>query len=433
MEEAWCRAPTGSHAERMNSHPRRTSTQVAVVGAGPAGLMLSHLLSLSGIDSVVIDLRERADIEATIRAGILEQGTVDLMTGTGVGERLLAEGQRHEGIAIRSRGESRRIDFPALTGRAVHLYPQHEVLKDLIAARLAAGGDVRFGVSDVSVHDVTTDTPAVRFTEADGTRVELSCAVIVGCDGSQGVTRTAIPAHARTDYFHAYPHGWFGILTEAPPSSEELVYAHSDRGFALISSRTPTVQRMYFQCDPAEDAAAWSDERVWAELRARVNGNGFELEEGPIIQRGVIPMRSYVVDPMRHGRLFLAGDAAHTVPPTGAKGLNLAAADIAVLCQALERFFHQGSADLLESYGRTASDRVWRAQHFSWWMTSMLHTDTDADAFGRRRQLGEIDQVTESVAGSTFLAEAYTGWPIAHTNPDSVISEAITVSANRAP
>lgn len=190
---------------------------------------------------------------------------------------------------------------------------------------------------------------------------------------------------------------------------------------------------MYFQCDPAEDAAAWSDERVWAELRARVNGNGFELEEGPIIQRGVIPMRSYVVDPMRHGRLFLAGDAAHTVPPTGAKGLNLAAADIAVLCQALERFFHQGSADLLESYGRTASDRVWRAQHFSWWMTSMLHTDTDADAFGRRRQLGEIDQVTESVAGSTFLAEAYTGWPIAHTNPDSVISEAITVSANRAP
>ncbi len=406
---------------------------MAVIGAGPAGLMLSHLLSLSGIDSVVIDLRERADIETTLRAGILEQGTVDLMADTGVGDRLLAEGRRHEGIAIRSRGESRRIDFPALTGRAVHLYPQHEVLKDLVAARLAAGGDLRFGVSGVSVHDVTTNDPSVRFTDADGTLVELSCAVIAGCDGSQGVSRTAVPGDVRTDYFHAYPHGWFGILAEAPPSSDELVYTHSGRGFALISSRTPTVQRMYFQCDPAEDARSWSDERIWAELRARVNGNGFELEEGPIIQRGVIPMRSYVIDPMRHGRLFLAGDAAHTVPPTGAKGLNLAVSDIAVLCQALERFFHQGSTELLDDYGRAASDRVWRAQHFSWWMTSMLHADADADAFGRRRQLGEIDQITGSVAGSTYLAEAYTGWPIARTNPDSVIADTLTGTADRTP
>lgn len=417
----------------MDTNPRQVRARVAVVGAGPAGLMLSHLLSLSGIDSVVIDVRARADIEATIRAGILEQGTVDLMTGTGVGDRLLTEGQRHEGVAIRCRGESRRIDFRTLTGRAVHLYPQHEVLKDLIAARLAAGADLRFGVSDVSVHGVTTGAPLVRFTEADGTRVELSCAVVAGCDGTQGVCRAAVPRQARTDYFHAYPHGWFGILTEAPPSSHELVYAHSERGFALISSRTPTVQRMYFQCDPAEDAADWSDERIWAELRARVNGGGFELKEGPIIQRDVIPMRSYVVDPMSHGRLFLAGDAAHTVPPTGAKGLNLAVSDAAVLCQALERHFHQGDPGLLDSYGRTASDRVWRAQHFSWWMTSMLHTDPAADAFGRRRQLGEIDQLTASAAGSTYLAEAYTGWPVARTNPDSVIADTLRRSAERTP
>ena len=400
----------------------------------PAAAKVSIIIPVKpgGTVSALARLRA-ADIETTLRAGILEQGTVDLMTGTGAGARLLAEGQRHEGIAIRSRGESRRIDFPALTGRAVHLYPQHEVLKDLIAARTAAGGDVRFGVSGVSVHDVTTDTPLVRFTEADGTRVELSCAFVAGCDGSQSVCRAAIPEETRTDYFHAYPHGWFGILTEAPPSSDELVYTHSERGFALVSSRTPAVQRMYFQCDPAEDARTWSEERIWAELRGRVNGNGFELREGPIIQRGVVPMRSYVVDPMSHGRLFLAGDAAHTVPPTGAKGLNLAVSDAAVLCQALERYFHQGSAELLDTYGRTAADRVWRAQHFSWWMTSMLHTDAGADAFGRRRQLGEIDQVTESAAGRTFLAEAYTGWPIARTNPDSVIAETLARSAERAP
>ncbi|MBR8743347.1 4-hydroxybenzoate 3-monooxygenase [Nocardiopsis sp. MG754419] len=417
----------------MNATPRSDRTRVAIVGAGPAGLMLSHLLALAGIDNVVIDVRERADIETTLRAGILEQGTVDLMTTTGVGDRLLAEGKRHEGIAIRSRGASRRIDFPALTGRAVHLYPQHEVLKDLIAARLAAGGDLRFGVRDVGVQDVMSESPSVRFTEADGTRVVLSCAVVAGCDGSQGVCRTAVPRDRRTDYFHAYPHGWFGILAEAPTSADELVYTHSDRGFALISSRTPTVQRMYFQCDPAEDPSGWDDARIWAELRARVDGDDFVLREGPIVQRGVIPMRSYVIDPMSHGRLFLAGDAAHTVPPTGAKGLNLAVADVAVLCQALERLFHQGSTELLDSYGRTAADRVWRAQHFSWWMTSMLHTDPGADAFDLRRQLGEIDQITDSVAGSTYLAEAYTGWPIVRTNPDSVVAGAIATTAGRTP
>ena len=415
----------------MNATNQRT--QVAIVGAGPAGLMLSHLLALSGIDSVVIDLRERADIEATIRAGILEQGTVDLMVGTGVGERLLAEGQRHDGIELRTRGESHRIDLPGLSGRSVYLYPQHEVLKDLIAARVAGGADLRFGVSGVSVHDVTTESPSVHFTDADGTRVELSCAVVAGCDGTRGLTRSLIPEPSRVDHSRAYPHGWFGILTEAPPSSEELIYADSEHGFALISSRSPTVQRMYFQCDPTEDATTWSDERIWAELRARVNAPGFALKEGPIIQRGVIPMRSHVCEPMSHGRLYLAGDVAHVVPPTGAKGLNLAVADVAVLAQALERHFHQGSSDLLESYGSTVLRRVWRAQHFSWWMTSMLHTDPGEDAFEGRRRRAELDLVTGSEAGRALLAQNYTGAPITITHPDSVFADVLDGTARRVP
>ncbi|WP_017606782.1 4-hydroxybenzoate 3-monooxygenase [Nocardiopsis alkaliphila] len=410
-------------------HATNQRTQVAIVGAGPAGLMLSHLLALSGIDSVVIDLRERADIEATIRAGILEQGTVDLMVGTGVGDRILAQGTRHDGIELRTRGESRRIDLPGLSGRSVYLYPQHEVLKDLIAARLEQGGDLRLGVSEVSVHDVTTDTPAVHFTDADGARVELSCAVVAGCDGTRGLTRSLIPRPPRVEHSRTYPYGWFGILTEAPPSSEELVYADSEHGFALISSRSPTVQRMYFQCEPGEDAGAWSEERIWSELRARVNGDGFALKEGPIIQRGVIPMRSHVCEPMSHGRLYLAGDAAHVVPPTGAKGLNLAVADVAVLAQALERHFHQAASDLLDSYGLTALRRVWRAQHFSWWMTSMLHTEVGKDLFEDRRRRAELDLVTGSEAGRTLLAENYTGAPITLTNPESVFAEALEATA----
>ncbi|MFF2732696.1 4-hydroxybenzoate 3-monooxygenase [Streptomyces sp. NPDC058008] len=417
----------------MTSQTTRVRTQVGIVGAGPAGLMLSHLLSVAGIDSTVVEVRDRAGIETTIRAGILEQGTVDLMAATGVGDRVLAEGSRHDGIEIRYGGESRRIDFPSLTGRSVHLYPQHEVLKDLIAARLDRGADIRFGVTGVTLHDVTTDRPAIGFTDADGTPVELRCDVVVGCDGSQGISRPAVPDTLRTDYFRAYPFGWFGILAEAPPSSDELVYAHSERGFALISSRTPTVQRMYFQCDPREDATQWSDARIWDELQARVSGNGFSLKEGRVFQRGVIPMRSYVCSPMRHGRLFLAGDAAHTVPPTGAKGLNLAVSDVAVLSQALERFFLDGDPGLLEEYGNTASDRVWRAQHFSWWMTSMLHRDEAATDFDARRRLGELGMVTGSAAGRAFLAEAYTGWPVALTNPWSVAAEAIRLTAGRTP
>ncbi|MGW4111119.1 4-hydroxybenzoate 3-monooxygenase [Actinosynnema sp. NPDC004786] len=387
-------------------------TRVGIVGAGPAGLVLSHLLAERGIDSVVVETRDREAIEQTIRAGVLEQGTVELLTAMGVGARARAEGARHEGVELRFGGRGHRIDFTELTGRAVWLYPQHEVLKDLIAARLAAGADLRFGARDVELRGVTTDEPVIAFTDADGTPVELRCDVIAGCDGSSGVSRRSIPDGARTDYFRAYPFGWFGILAEAPPSSKELVYAHSERGFALISTRTPQVQRMYFQCDPGERAEDWSDDRIWAELNARVAGDGFSLAEGRIFDRGVIPMRSYVCEPMRHGRLFLAGDAAHVVPPTGAKGLNLAVADVAVLARALERHFATGSTEPLDAYGPTASRRVWRAQHFSWWMTSMLHTDPAGGPFDVKRQLGELELVTSSTAAATHLAEAYTGWPI---------------------
>lgn len=396
--------------ERM--HTSSIRTRVAIIGAGPAGLALSHLLAVRGIDSVVVETRGREEIESTIRAGILEQGTVDLLTGTGVQTRVLTEGTRHDGIELRFGGRGHRIDFAGLVGRSAWLYPQHEVLKDLIATRLDAGGDVRFGVSDVSLDGVDSSDPVVAFTDADGRRVELRCDVVAGCDGSQGVSRRTIPDSERTDHFRAYPFGWFGILAEAPPSSSELVYAHSDRGFALISSRTPRVQRMYFQCDPAEDAAGWSDARIWDELQARVAGEGFSLKEGRIFQRGVIPMRSYVCEPMRYGRLLLAGDAAHTVPPTGAKGLNLAVADVIVLARVLEEFLATGEEKRLDGYGPTALRRVWRAQHFSWWMTSMLHTPPDASAFDVRRQLGELDMLTGSAAGAAYLAEAYTGWPI---------------------
>ncbi|NUT49467.1 MAG: 4-hydroxybenzoate 3-monooxygenase [Saccharothrix sp.] len=387
-------------------------TRVGIVGAGPAGLVLSHLLAERGIDSVVVETRERAEIERTIRAGVLEQGTVELLADLGVGARALAEGARHEGIELRFRGRGHRIDFAGLTGRAVWLYPQHEVLKDLIAARVADGADLRFGARDVALHGLTSDRPEITFTDADGTPVRLRCDVIAGCDGSSGVSRRSIPDDERTDHFRAYPFGWFGILAEAPPSAGELVYAHSERGFALISTRTPTVQRMYFQCDPDERAEDWSDDRIWAELDARVAGEGFSLAEGRIFDRGVIPMRSYVCEPMRHGRLFLAGDAAHVVPPTGAKGLNLAVADVVVLAHALERYFATGDTGPLDAYGPTAARRVWRAQHFSWWMTSMLHADPAGSTFDLERQLGELDLVTSSTAAATHLAEAYTGWPI---------------------
>jgi p-hydroxybenzoate 3-monooxygenase len=393
----------------------RTRTQVGIVGAGPAGLLLSHLLHLHGVESVVLEARSREAIEAAIRAGVLEQGTVDLLTEAGVGDRLHREGAVHHGFELRFGGRGHRIDLSDLTGgRAITVYAQHEVFKDLVEARLRAGGQVLFGVKDVSVHDLTEATPRVRFTTAQGQAGELRCDFVGGCDGAHGVCRTAIPEAARRDHFRVYPFGWFGILAAASPSSAELVYAHHERGFALVSTRSPEIQRMYLQCDPADSVESWPDHRVWEELQARVAGDGFRLREGPIAQKGVIPMRSYVCEPMRHGRLFLAGDAAHTVPPTGAKGLNLAVADVNLLARALAGHYASpaGGTDLLDSYSARALRRVWRTQHFSWWMTSMLHRFDDASDFDLRRQLAELDLVTSSRAAATMLAENYVGLPL---------------------
>ena len=389
-------------------------TQVGIVGAGPAGLMLSHLLHLRGIDSVVLESRSRESIEATIRAGILEQSTVDTMVSAGLGERLLREGIVHRGTILRFGGRDHRIDFHGLTGgRAATLYPQHEVLKDLISARLRTGGDIRFEVAVTELEDLEGARPGLRFTDQDGRAETLVCDFIAGCDGSHGVCRSAIPRDAHKDYLRIYPFAWFGILAQAPPSSEELVYARHRRGFALISSRTPMVQRMYLQCDPGESTGDWSDDRIWAELQARVAGeDGFHLKEGSILQKNIVPMRSYVCEPMRHGRLFLAGDAAHAVPPTGAKGLNLGVADIHVLDRALGRYYAEGRADLLDAYSETALRRVWRAQHFSWWMTSMLHPLHDGNEFDERRQLAELELVTSSIPAATVLAQNYVGLPL---------------------
>jgi p-hydroxybenzoate 3-monooxygenase len=389
-----------------------TRTQVGIVGAGPAGLMLSHLLHLAGIRSVILETRSREAIEATIRAGVLEQNTVDLMVETGLGERLQREGSVHHGFDFRFEGHSHRIDLAKLTnGRAITVYPQHEVLKDLIKARLDAGADIRFEVSDVALDDVTT-SPRVTFRENDGTAGEVACELIAGCDGFYGVSRPMIPAEHRRDFLRVYPFGWFGILAEAPPSSDELIYARHERGFALISTRSPEVQRMYFQCDPKESDDNWSDDQIWEELQTRTEGEGFRLTEGRIFQKNVVAMRSFVCEPMQHGKLFIAGDAAHTVPPTGAKGLNLAVADVFVLSRAMERHFKGGNDAGLQGYSATALKRVWRAQHFSWWMTSMLHRFEDATEFDRRRQVAELQLVTSSEAAARCVAENYVGLPL---------------------
>ncbi len=387
-------------------------TQVAIIGAGPAGLMLSHLLHLRGIESVIIERRTRAEIEATIRAGVLEQSTVDLMTETGVGERLKREGFVHQGIEIRFSGRGHRINFYELTGgRVITVYAQHEVLKDLVKARLGAGGQILFGAQATSVDDVASETPKVRFT-SEGEDRELACDFLAGCDGSHGVARAGIPETARKDYFRTYPFAWFGILAKAPPSSDELIYTNHERGFTLVSTRSPQVQRLYFQCDPSDSVENWSGDRIWAELQARTAGGGFRLNEGEIFQKGIIPLRSFVCEPMQHGRLFLAGDAAHAVPPTGAKGLNLAVADVHVLARAIGSWYASGATDLLEAYSATALRRVWRAQHFSYWMTSMLHRFHEGGDFDHRRQLAELDLLTGSPAAQTVLAQNYVGLPL---------------------
>jgi 4-hydroxybenzoate 3-monooxygenase len=373
--------------------------------------MLSHLLARAGIDSVVVDNRSRSEIEHTVRAGILEADSVSMLLDTGVSDRVLREGDEHAGIEIGFDGWLARIDFADLVGSSVWLYPQTDVFIDLAAARYRDGGDVRFRVSDTAVDGVTTDQPVLRFTDADGVPHLISCEVIVGADGSRSMCRHQIPESARQQSFREYPFAWFGILCEAPKSAPELVYSHSDRGFALISQRTETMQRMYFQCDPDTDVDAWSDDRIWSELQARVNVNGLVLEEGAITSRTVLRFRSFVCEPMRYGRLLLAGDAAHTVPPTGAKGLNLALADVRVLAESIREFLATRSEQPLQRYSDRALARVWKAQHFSYWMTTMLHLPDPASRFDLRRQQAEIRSVVDSRAASRFLAEGYTGWP----------------------
>ncbi len=385
------------------------TTQVVIIGAGPAGLMLSHLLHGAGIDSIVLDDRTRADIEATIRAGILENGTVDLLVETGASDRVLTDGHRHDGIELQWEGVGHRIDFRGLVDRSVWLYPQHEVLKDLLARRTADGGDIRFEHTAAQVLDEDTDMPRVVGTDAEGNPFEITADFVVGADGSRSITRTAVVGSQTGGYFREYPFAWFGILAEAPPSAAELIYANSANGFALISQRSDTVQRMYLQCEPDFDPASMTDDEIWEALQSRVAGT--ELKRGPIFQRDVLRFRSFVAWQLQKQRVFLIGDAAHTVPPTGAKGMNLALHDVRILSRGIEEFFAGRGTDLVDRYEQLALRRIWRAQHFSWWMTNMLHVTSDATDFDRRRQLGELESVVASAAGQTYLAEAYTGWP----------------------
>jgi p-hydroxybenzoate 3-monooxygenase len=388
-------------------------TQIGIVGAGPAGLVLAHLLHLQGIESIVVESRSRKYIEERVRAGLLEQGTVDLLIATGVGERLKRECLTHHGIELRFNRRGHRIDFDDLTGgKTVTIYAQQEVIKDLVAARLEAGLPIIFEAENVSVHDFDSGKkPSIRFRSA-GEAQEIQCDFIAGCDGFHGICRPSIPSGVLTEFDREYPFGWLGILAQAPPSSDELVYTYSERGFALLTMRTRQISRLYLQVPFDEDINAWPDERIWSELRMRTAADGnWKLNEGDIFQKNIASMRSYVVEPMQYGKMFLAGDAAHIVPPTGAKGLNLAVADVRIMAKAFAEFYATGKTQLLESYSATCLRRVWKAQRFSWWMTSMLHRfDTD-NAFDQRRQIAELDYVTSSRAAMTTLAENYVGLP----------------------
>ena len=383
-------------------------TQVAIIGAGPAGLLLAHLLYLRGIESVVLEARSQEYVESRVRAGVLEHQSVDILNAAGVGARMMKEGLFHHGIFLNFAGESHRIDFEALTGRAVMIYGQQEVVKDLIAARLAVRQPLYFDVDAVSVHDFETDSPRVRY-KIDGKEQTLECDFIAGCDGFHGICRASIPASKLSVFERVYPFAWLGILAEMPPASEELIYANDDRGFALLSMRSPTVSRLYLQCTPDEEVENWSDSRIWDELRTRLH---VQVPGGPVLQKSVTPMRSFVAEPMRFGRLFLAGDAAHIVPPTGAKGMNLAIADVQVLAQGLEGFYNKGSTEGLDTYSSACLNRVWKVQRFSWWMTSLLHRFDDETPFDHRRQLAELEYIVSSRAAAQSLAENYVGLPL---------------------
>ena len=388
----------------------RSRTQVGIVGAGPAGLLLGQLLHLQGIDSVILESRDRERVIDRVRAGVLEQGTVDLMHEIGAGDRLDREGLRHEGLYLSFRGARHHIDMAALTGgRAITVYGQNEVVRDLIDLRFASGRPIVFGAQDVSVHEITSSQPVIRYRH-DGEDAEIVCDFIAGCDGFHGVCRHAIPASVLQIFERVYAFGWLGILAQAPPSCQELVYSLHDHGFALFSMRSPTVTRLYLQCAPDEDPAAWPDDRIWSELKTRFTcADGWTPNVGPILQKGVTPMRSFVAEPMQYGRLFLAGDAAHIVPPTGAKGLNLAAADVSRLSRALASFYASGSDSDLRTYSDRGLRRVWRAQRFSWWMTSTLHRSDSENPFDHRRQYAELDYLVSSPAAMTSLAENYVG------------------------
>jgi p-hydroxybenzoate 3-monooxygenase len=387
-------------------------TQVGIVGAGPAGLFLAELLRAHGIESVILEARSREYVEQRVRAGVLEQGTVDAMAELGVDERLRREGLEHSGFELRFDGEGHRIDMKALCGRDITVYGQQEVVKDLTDLRLAGGGTILFEVADVALHGFDGESPSITFSH-DGEQHTLECEFIAGCDGFHGVSRPSIPDGALTVYERVYPFAWLGILAHAEPSSEELIYASHDRGFALHSMRSPTITRLYLQVTPDEDLDAWSDERIWEELQRRMEtrDGSFRLNEGEIFDKGITPMRSFVVEPMQYGRLFLAGDAAHIVPPTGAKGLNVAVTDVQNLSEALIAFYETGDRTALDGYSARCLRRVWRVEHFSWFMTSMLHVPADQDPFEMHLQRSQLQYVTSSHAAAVSLAENYAGLP----------------------
>ncbi|MEQ8332655.1 4-hydroxybenzoate 3-monooxygenase [Nisaea sp.] len=387
-------------------------TQVAIIGAGPAGLLLAQLLRQHAIDCVILEARSEEYVLSRIRAGVLEHPTVELLHAIGAGDRLAREGMPHEGIDMVFRGEKRRIDFPALTGgKKVTVYGQQEVVKDLIALKKNFDGQIRFEAENVQLHDIDGDSPSVSFTQR-GVDTVLSCDFIAGCDGFHGVSRPTIPQERLRLFEKVYPFAWLGILAEASPAQDELIYSYHQNGFALFSMRSPEVTRLYLQCHPEEKLDEWPDERVWSELHTRLeSGDGFRLNEGRILRKDVTPMRSFVCETMRHGRLFLAGDSAHIVPPTGAKGLNLAAGDVKVLNDALVAFFKHGASDLLDAYEATALKRVWAAQRFSWFMTRLLHRFPDGEPFDQEIQIADLDYFTGSDAGRKTIAENYVGLP----------------------